>query len=740
MLAKIISYIPAITGVLVIALVSWLNNRKNSSNKIFSILNLLIAAWLACLFIADTASSYQLAIWSLRLALFFATFVFLSFFIFSLVFPYKSNFNLKKIGIYLSPGVVIAFLSLTSLVVQTVSINEFGTQPDKIGVLYTFSDVAGVLYLLFGAAILLKKYGGATRLQKSQIKFVLLGLFIAGSVNILTGLIFTVFHIDSSLLYFGGFSLFIFSLFIAYTIVKHRFLDIRLIVARSAAYLLSLLVIVGMYGFAVFVASSTIFSSHDINVSRQLFYIAAAIITAVISPSVKRFFDKLTNNLFYRDAYDAQVFIDQLNKELVSNIDLESLLRKCSEIIETNLKPTFCNFGLKETAYSPQRVIGTAEKEFDKGDIDFVRHITPHIKQTVIVSDDREEGDELKEKLRKYDISVLARLATDMELEVEGLGYLIFGPKKSGNPYNKQDIKMIEIITNELVIAIQNALRFEEIEKFNVTLQERVDSATAELKRTNERLKELDETKDEFISMASHQLRTPLTSVKGYLSMVLEGDVGDVPKQQQKMLEQAFISSQRMVYLIADLLNVSRLKTGKFIIETKPTNLADVIEGEVNQLIDTAKARKLELKYDKPQDFPVLMLDETKIRQVVMNFIDNAIYYTPSGGKINVQLEDKGKTIEYRVVDNGIGVPKAERHHLFSKFYRAANAKKARPDGTGLGLFMAKKVILAQGGVVIFESKEDQGSTFGFSFEKEKILPISTEQDEKTDESDNTNN
>jgi signal transduction histidine kinase len=232
----------------------------------------------------------------------------------------------------------------------------------------------------------------------------------------------------------------------------------------------------------------------------------------------------------------------------------------------------------------------------------------------------------------------------------------------------------------------------------------------------------LDETKDDFISMASHQLRTPLTSVKGYLSMVLEGDAGDIAPKQRKMLDQAFISSQRMVFLIADLLNVSRLKTGKFVIEPSPINLAKTISDEVSQLKETAKDRSLELIYDKPADFPIVMMDETKIRQVVMNFIDNAIYYTPAGGKIHVQLLNNPNTIELRISDNGIGVPKREQPHLFTKFYRAGNARQARPDGTGLGLFMAKKVILAQGGAVIFESQEGKGSTFGFTFSKHKLV------------------
>jgi len=301
-----------------------------------------------------------------------------------------------------------------------------------------------------------------------------------------------------------------------------------------------------------------------------------------------------------------------------------------------------------------------------------------------------------------------------------GIGYLALGPKKSGNSYSQIDTKTIAIIANELVIAIQNALRFEEIENFNATLQQKVVDATHKLRKANEKLKALDETKDDFISMASHQLRTPLTSIKGYVSMVLEGDAGKLSDTQKDMLGQAFLSSQRMVYLISDLLNISRLKTGKFVIEPTPVNLADMVAQELTQLQETAKAKDMTFTFDKPEHFPSLMLDETKTRQVVMNFCDNAIYYTPAGGHIKVRLVDNPNNVELRVEDDGIGVPRAEQHHLFTKFYRAGNARKARPDGTGLGLFMAKKVIVAQEGSLIFESTEGKGSTFGFSFDKQK--------------------
>jgi len=204
--------------------------------------------------------------------------------------------------------------------------------------------------------------------------------------------------------------------------------------------------------------------------------------------------------------------------------------------------------------------------------------------------------------------------------------------------------------------------------------------------------------------------------------MIKEGDAGKVTPQQKQMLEQAFFSSQRMVYLIADLLNVSRIRTGKFIIETAPANLTKIVGEEIEQLSEIAKSRGLKLVYQKPKTkVPDLLLDETKTRQIIMNFIDNAIYYTPTGGTITIKLINNPSTVELRVVDTGMGVPRSERAHLFSKFYRASNARTARPDGTGLGLFMAKKVVVAQQGSIIFESKEGKGSTFGFIFSKHKL-------------------
>ncbi len=272
------------------------------------------------------------------------------------------------------------------------------------------------------------------------------------------------------------------------------------------------------------------------------------------------------------------------------------------------------------------------------------------------------------------------------------------------------DIELIERLGEPTGIALDNRLLYDENQRFLKQLQ-----------MTNEHLKELDESKDEFISMVSHQLRTPLTSMKGFVSMVLDGDTGPLTDAQRSMLQQAFDSSQRMVYLIADLLNASRLRSGKFVIMNRVTYLPDVVASELSQLKEAAIARKVEFTFDKPEHFPKALLDETKLRQVIMNFLDNALYYTPTGGRVKAELKLTDKTIECTVTDNGMGVPRAEQDKLFTKFYRAANARRMRPEGTGLGLYMAKKVIVAQGGALIFNSVEGRGSVFGFVFPRNKI-------------------
>ncbi|MEK7059797.1 MAG: histidine kinase dimerization/phospho-acceptor domain-containing protein, partial [Patescibacteria group bacterium] len=178
------------------------------------------------------------------------------------------------------------------------------------------------------------------------------------------------------------------------------------------------------------------------------------------------------------------------------------------------------------------------------------------------------------------------------------VGLLVVGYTYRVEEMSPADSLLMDRLSDGLGVALDNKLLFEENQH-----------VLRQLKESNTKLRALDEAKDDFISMASHQLRTPLTSVKGYISMIKEGDAGKVTPTQKQMLNQAFFSSQRMVYLIADLLNVSRLRTGKFVIDASPVNLAQVINEEVDQLVEIAKIHGLTLAYKEPKHFPELMFD-----------------------------------------------------------------------------------------------------------------------------------
>lgn len=499
-----------------------------------------------------------------------------------------------------------------------------------------------------------------------------------------------------------------------YSIVRHGLFDVRFAVVRTVTYVLSLVTLAALYfAFAYFLMGIT---SQQLSGGQQIMNVVLVLILAFLFQPIKDFFDKVTNRLFYKDNYTIGEFITQLNRSLNSTNDLRTLLERTASVIASTLKAdqVFSVVYLKDNHYiaagtpNHRRV---AAKEFEAF-TDILRGRTE-----VIIYSDLDSTHPAHRMMTSHKLKLVMPLYKNSEL----VGYLCLGEHKTLG-YTMRDIRSLLTISDELTIAVQNALSVEEVRKLNDTLEQRIASATRELRASNSQLQRLDEAKDEFISMASHQLRTPLTSIKGYVSMLLEGDVGKVSKEQQQLLDEVFISSERMVRLISDFLNVSRLQTGKFVIEKHPVDLALLVQRELDSLAQNAAARGMKFTYHKPKKFPLLDLDENKIQQVIMNFADNAIYYSKDGSKITVTLKESNGWIECRIIDTGIGVPESEQARLFKKFFRATNARRARPDGTGIGLFLAKKVVGDHGGEIIFESKEGKGSTFGFR------LPIPKEQ------------
>lgn len=632
---------------------------------------------------------------------------------------YLLIYNLK-IRSHYSPFYKSIFFYLT-LVVATLDWTDFlffgvisGVPPKPIpglgglGVLVFFAHL--ILVVSFSIGRLYSDMKKAKKgNEKRQYVPLVLGLLPVIILSPITGFLLPSVGI-SQLIVITPLYAVIFVVFVGYAIIKHGLFDIRQAVIRTITYVLSLSALAVIYYVITYLISTLIFSNGATSgLNASPVNIGLALILAFVFQPIRRFFDKITNRIFYKDNYDTDDFFAKLNKILGFTTDLRGLLERTAVEIGRTLKGEQAFFYIN-TDDGHYITAGTSKhKQLPKEDAEQLNKVAK-TKNEVIVASLLDDNDPIKRLMVSHKIELILPLVQDKDV----IGYLCLGDHLTSS-YTNRDIKVLNTISNELIIAIQNALSVQEIREFNITLQQRIANATRELRASNAQLRHLDKAKDEFLSMASHQLRTPLTSVKGYISMIMDGDAGKVSTDQKTLLGEAFNNSERMVALINDFLSISRIQTGRFVIEKTPIDLSLIVEQEVNSLRANAAARQMELVYERPNDLPIMEIDEGKIRQVIMNFIDNAIYYSHPNTKININLSVATGEILFTVKDTGIGVPKTERDQLFTKFFRATNAKKTRPDGSGVGLFLAKKVVDDHGGKIIFESTEGKGSTFGFS-------------------------
>lgn len=695
--------------------------RGDKSARALALVALAMIVWQLANYFADRQGSYTLLWNRMSFALPVLVIALSNYFILAL-----RNGRASKVmkALVASGTIVIIALCFSPFIVEAV------TPRMHNGAIQGFNPVYGPMYFQYIAWLVVLALTYITQLRHhktnkntqnyEQILLIRQGSILAVLIAVTTNIIIpNLMKSSSSTQFVPLTSIALMSAF-AIAILRHKLFDIRAFVLRAAAYSVTVSILALCYIAPVIFVFLKIF-----NLPFNLFQFSLAVLIGTIAASyyfrLQQRFNMLTRNIFFRESYDPAEFLNELNKSLVKASNLIKLLDNTKQLIEKYLKSDSCSYVLPFLA-NDSSSLEDADKLTYKGQIKAaeIHEFMSIVNEDVIfLNEIIPLNKRLYDLLQSEDVAIIVRLMPSKNTQDQSNnGYMIVSQRKSGRPYDLQDKQIFEAMTNTLDIAMQNALRFEEIQSFNRTLSQRVEEATHKLRITNEKLRKMDETKDEFISMASHQLRTPLTSVKGYVSMVLDGDVGPITAPQRELLQQSFVSSQRMANLISDMLNLSRINTGKFVIEPSEVHLPTVLEAELGQLREIATNKNITLKMDIPTQFPTLMLDEGKMHQVMMNLIDNALYYTPENGTVTVQLNDTPSAIEFKVIDTGIGVPRDAQKHLFTKMYRAENARRTRPDGTGLGLFMVKKVVIAQGGSIIFESEEGKGSTFGFRFSK----------------------
>ncbi len=274
-------------------------------------------------------------------------------------------------------------------------------------------------------------------------------------------------------------------------------------------------------------------------------------------------------------------------------------------------------------------------------------------------------------------------------------GVLVLALDRPYNSLNQYEKEALDSLVDVVAVALDKAVIYRELQKANL------------------HLKELDRAKSEFMSIASHQLRTPLAGIMGYLSMMVDGDFGVVNKEQTPVMKDVLEATKRLIRMVNIFLNVTRIEAGRFILNYTKVPFHEVIEAMYKELKPTADIKHVTLTYNRTL-LPETEVDVDKIKDVVLNLIDNAIKYSPKGS-VTVSAESDGKKVHVKVKDTGVGIAKEEARNLFSKFVRGSGIARVEPNGSGLGLFIAKKIVEEHGGRIWVESEgEGAGSTFQF--------------------------
>ena len=235
------------------------------------------------------------------------------------------------------------------------------------------------------------------------------------------------------------------------------------------------------------------------------------------------------------------------------------------------------------------------------------------------------------------------------------------------------------------------------------------------------REKMIERMKTEFVSLAAHQLRTPISAIKWTLRMLLDGDLGKITEEQKDFIEKTYVSNERMINLINDLLDVTRIEEGRYLYKPVFTSIEPIVQFVINSFKKEMERKKIKFEFKKPEKkLPEVKIDVEKIKLAIQNFLENAIRYTKPGGEVIISLKYLEGKIEFSIKDTGVGISKDQQARVFTKFFRGANVIRMETEGSGLGLFIAKNIIEAHGGRIWFESEEGKGATFYFTLPVKK--------------------
>lgn len=707
----LIAVIVAVVGNIFLGLFTFLKNPKSSTNKLFFLFTFALAAYLFTNFLLELQTNDVATFFWVRHVMAIALLINLLFFLLANTFPdVKVHLNRKIFWAAIVTTLLLLPTSYFNLIFSSAKAHGGGGDPGlamPIFLLHTVFSLGGGLF------VLVKKFRQAKGIEKAQIRLLLFGAVFMFLMIMLTNLVMVIVFKNSSLVGLLPAYTLIFVGCISYAIIRHRFLDIGLVVARTVSYSLLVGLFALLYGL-FFGLLSSLFITSKIESRTLLSSTGLALLMAFSFQPIKRYLEKITDRVFYKSKYDQGTLLYDLTLVMASTLRLEELSHQLLQKMLKIMRVSRGAFLLLDE----EKVTEIFYEGYDKFPETDEQKMAAFWQQTAetIVFDDLPEGN-IKETMREMNWTLVAQLRTEGKL----IGLLSLGEKLSGDIFSADDIKVLEIIAPEAAVAIQNAKAYEEIKRFSSTLQEEIQKATEELTLANDRLHELDKLKSEFVSVASHELRTPMTAIKSYLWMALAGKGGVITDKQKYYLDRAYISTDRLIKLVNDLLNVSRIESGKLSLEAKSLNMGQFVDEVISEVKPRADECGVSIsnEYDDAHPLPLALGDSDKLKEVVINLVGNSLKFTSQGGKIRIWFEVKENMIWTHVTDDGEGISPDDLPKLFQKFGLVKESyvtNQKASQGTGLGLYISKSIVELHRGKMWAESEgHGKGATFTFT-------------------------
>ncbi|OGH45919.1 MAG: hypothetical protein A3B47_00800 [Candidatus Levybacteria bacterium RIFCSPLOWO2_01_FULL_39_24] len=706
-LSALINFITSI----ILGIVVFIRNPKNKINYSFSLFAFAVALWSSSYFFWQIATNYNNAIFWSRMLMAFAIFIpaFYIHFVLALLKIVKE----KKTFLLLTYGIFSFFFAINAtspyFVSNVIPISDFRFWPTP-GLFFHPFLIVWFVYVIYATYLLYAAQNKETGLKKIQTRYILLGMiigFIGGSTNYLL-------WYGIPIAPFGNILVSVYVALTAYAIVKHRLFDIRFIIARAIAYIILVFILGAFYSAGIFILGA-VFIGNSGNYNSQLITsMILALVMAFSFQPIRAYLERATDKIFFKNNYNSNELLSKLTRILASTLRLDDLSRKTLNQLFNTMHISWGTFYIFQENH-PSMSISGGVVDKNKYDEKKMHQICENKKIMIF---EEEENEKNKEMMRNLKTSIILPLHVGEKMH----GLLFLGDKKSGDIYFSKDIEVLKIFGPEVSVALENAKAYEEIRRFNITLKEEVNRATEDLKNANVKLQEMDKLKDEFVSLASHELRTPMTVIKSYLWLMLDkNNVKSLSEKQRMYVDRAYSSTQRLINLVNDMLNVSRIESGRLTLVMKSVDLGELISSVYAEMLPKAQEQKINLQFAIPlQSLPKVSADPERVEQVLINLIGNSLKFTPEEGTIKIEINHNPKeaTEIVSISDNGKGINQEDMSKLFQKFSMVGTNYliKQNSQGTGLGLYLSKSIIELMNGKIWAESEGiGAGSKFSFT-------------------------